>query len=132
MKKHLWKMSVPVTSIFKGPYFKVLPRRECELSFSTELENGGEKIETLVFGAVAAFRCTYLTALGVIGPDLLRESYGAVISVGESAWFQQVRNSHLRYCAPARITPGELQHLMITFDDGPCYEFICETFDVVA
>jgi hypothetical protein len=131
MNEKLWKMSVSVTSIIKGPYFRVLPSRQCEVSFSIESEGGGEKTEALLFAAVEAFRCTYLTSLGAIDADLRRQSYGAVISVRESTWLDTVRESYIQYCASARLTAGKLQHLVITFDDGPCYEFICESFKAV-
>ena len=106
----------------------MLPRRQCEISFSIESEAGSERTESLFFDVVVAFRCTYLTSLNMIDSELRRQSYGAVISVGESSWLDKVKENHRQYCAAALLTAGELQHLMITFDDGPCYEFICEGF----
>jgi hypothetical protein len=131
MNKNLWKISVPVTSIVKGPTFRALPKRQCEISFSIESEAGSERTESLFFDAVVAFRCTYLTSLNMIDPELRRQSYGVVISVGESPWLDKVKENHLQYCASAQRTTGELQHLMITFDDGPCFEFVCEGFKAI-
>lgn len=88
-------------------------------------------MEALLFDEVEAFKCTYLRSLGSIGQDLRRQSYGTVISIFESLWLQEVKQCYIDYCASARLTPKELQHLMITFDDGPCYEFICGAFKAV-
>jgi hypothetical protein len=131
MNKTLWKLEVPVTSIIRGPSLKVLPTRQCEISFSVEAKDGGEKIEALVFDDVEAFKCTYLTSLGSVGQDLRRQSYGALISIPESPWLREVKQCYTDYCTSARLTPKNLQHLMITFDDGPCYEFICGAFKTV-
>ncbi|TAM81700.1 MAG: hypothetical protein EPN47_13260 [Acidobacteria bacterium] len=124
-------MSVPVASIIKGPFLKVLPKRQCEISFSIEASDGGEKVEGLLFEAVEAFKCTYLPSLGSTSQDLRRQSYGALISVGESPWLEEVKKSYGDYCSSARLVPKELHHLMITFDDGPCCEFICGAFKTI-
>ena len=128
MNKTLWKLPVPVTSIVKGPFLKVLPKRQCEISFSIEASDGGEKMEALLFDEVEVFKCTHLKSLGSVSQDLRRQSYGAVISVSESPWLREVKQPYIDYCASALLPPKELQHLMITFDDGPCYEFICGVF----
>ena len=131
MNKILWKLPVSVTSIIKGPSLKVLPKRQCEISFSIEASDGGGKMEALLFDEVEAFKCTHLKSLGSVSQDLRRQSYGAVISIFESPWLREVKQSYIGYCASAKVTPMELQHLMITFDDGPCYEFICGVFKAV-
>ena len=128
MNKTLWTLPVPVTSIIKGPFLKVLPKRQCEISFSIEANDDEEKMEAFLFDEVEAFKCTHLKSLGSVSQDLRRQSYGAVISILESPWLREVKQSYIDYCASARLTPRELQHLMITFDDGPCYEFICGLF----
>jgi hypothetical protein len=109
----------------------VLPKRQYEISFSIEAKDGGEQMETLLFDAVEAFKCTHLASLGAIGQDLRRQSYGTIISIPRSPWLQEVKKSYAEYCVSARLTQKELQHLMITFDDGPCYEFICVTFRTI-
>lgn len=122
-------MSVPVSSIIAGPSLRVLPKHQCEISFSVETDDGGTSEEALVFEAVEAFRCTHLASLGSIDRDLRHHSYGTLISLPESAWLEVVRRSYVEYCASAQLIPKELHHLMITFDDGPCYEFICGEFN---
>jgi hypothetical protein len=131
MNNTLWKLPVPATSIIKGPFLKVLPKRQYEISFSVEARDGGEKTESLLFDEVEAFKCTHLNSLGSIGQDMRRQSYGTVISISESPWLQETKQCYTDYCISARLTPKDLQHLMITFDDGPCYEFICAGFKAV-
>ena len=128
MNKILWKMPEPATAIIRGPFFKVLPKRQCEISFSIEGEGGGEKWLVLGFDGVEAFKSTYLTSLSSIDMELRRQAYGTLISIDESPWLKKVKESYANYCVSARLAPKELLHLMITFDDGPCYEFICATF----
>jgi hypothetical protein len=128
MNRTLWEIPVPVTSIIRDPVLKERTKRQCEIAFSFEAKTGEEKFETLVFEAVEALKCTYLTSLGSIDRDLRRQSYGSVISISKSPWLEELKKSYIKYCASAKLTPKDLQHLMITFDDGPCYEFICVTF----
>jgi hypothetical protein len=131
MNQTLWKIPVPATGLIRGPDFKVLAGRKCEIAFSIEAEDDGETWLTLRFEDVEVFKSTYLTSLGSISQDLRHQAYGAVISISESPWLRQVKQSYTDYCTSARLTPKGLQHLMITFDDGPCYEFICGAFKTV-
>jgi len=129
MSTNLWEMPVPVTAIIRGPFFKVLLKRRCEISFSIEGENGGEKWLSLLFEGVEAFKATYLKALGSVDRELRKQAYGCLVSVEGSSWLGEVKKSYSEYCAASHQTPGELLHLMIHFDDGPCYEIICERFE---
>jgi hypothetical protein len=131
MNTTLWQLGAPVTSIIRGPSFKVLPKRTCQIAFSVEAKDGGEEIKALVFEDVQAFKCTHLASLGSVSQGLRRESYGALISISGSPWLREVNPSYTDYCISARLTPKDLQHLMITFDDGPCYEVICGNFKAV-
>lgn len=62
-------------------------------------------------------------------------AYDKIVDLGETSWLAEVRNQ-LRQCGEEALTsfsytlPDQLSHLMINFDDGPCYEFICESFQV--
>jgi hypothetical protein len=129
MNKTIWKMPVPVTGLIRGPHFTALGKRKCEISFSIEPEDGAEKWLSLQFGGVEAYKCTYLASLGSINRTLRTEAYGMVISIEESQWLSDIRHSYGAYCGKRGQKPGELQHLMICFDDGPCYELICSTFE---
>jgi len=128
MNRTLWKLPVPATAIIQGPFFKVLPKRQCEISFSIEAEKGGEKTMVLLFEGVEAFKCTYLASLGSINHQLFREAYANLISLEDSPWLTEVRRARTEYHARMPKQPKEPHHLMICFDDGPCYEIICENF----
>lgn len=122
-------MPVPVTGIYRGVYFKALPKRECEISFSIEADDGSEKWIRLLFSDVEIYKCTYLAALRSINRELRTQAYGKVISVGASAWLADINTGYQEYHKRRPTKPKVLQHLMICFDDGPCYEFICVNFE---
>lgn len=128
MNTNLWSAPVPLTAIMQGPFFEVLAQRRCEIRFSVEGEDGSAEWLTLGFEGVEAFKCTYLTSLGSVDRDLRKQAYGTVISIESSRWLTEVQQSYTEYCRAARVVPNELRHLMICFDDGPCYEFICSKF----
>lgn len=130
MKNILWKLPVPTTGIIRGPAFSVLPRRECEIALSFEGSDGDEKWQRLRFKDVEAFKCTFLSALDSIDQDLCRDAYGTLISVERSSWLAETEKSHRAYCRLAGQQPKVLQLLMICFDDGPCYEIICNQFHI--
>jgi len=125
----LWKVP-PVTPITRGPYLKVLPKREYEISFLVESENGGEKPHSLKFVEVEAFKCTHMKALGSVPREVRQNSYFALIEVENSPWFKEVSGAHETYCASAKLKPPRLKHLVMTFDDDPCFEFICAGFRI--
>ena len=68
---------------------------------------------------VEALKCTHFPAcLGV-----LPSSYGALVSVPDSPWLKSIRE------VVAKVRDAtDLKHLAISFDDGPCYEAICQSF----
>jgi hypothetical protein len=43
MNDPIWKMPVTVSELVRGPDFKELPRRKCEILFSIEGDRGEEK-----------------------------------------------------------------------------------------
>jgi hypothetical protein len=128
MNKILWKLPVPATAIVRGPFFNVLPKRQCEISFSLETESGEDEMTSIVFVGVESFKCTFLASLGSIDNQLLRESYGTLISLEESQWMTEVGECCSKYYSLSLKQPKIVQHMMISFDDGPCYEIICEDF----
>jgi hypothetical protein len=130
MSRMLWTLPVPPTAIMQGPVFRERLKRDCELRFSIEAEDGSELWMALVLEGVESYRCVYLTSGGVVNQNLSREAYGALVSVSASAWLVQVEAAYLAYPRLANWTPKKLQHLMIGFDDGPWYEFICTGFRV--
>lgn len=129
MDTNVWKMPVPVTAIYRGPSLTVLPRRQCEIAFSIEDEREGERTITLRFEGVEAFKCTYLTALGSVDRDLFKKAYGNLIEVENSSWLREIEKARNEYHSRMPQTPKRVRHLMICFDDGPCYEIVCEAVE---
>ena len=78
----------------------------------------------LVFEGVEAFKCTYQDACT---PEMIEDSYDKAVDVGPSEWLRSVQGQLISYGSQS---VDELKHLMIYFDDGPCYEFICQAFRV--
>jgi hypothetical protein len=128
MNTILWKMQLPVSSVIRGPEFLDLGKRECEIRFSVEGEDGTEKWLALCFTGIEVWKCTYLTSLGSVNQKLRQEAYGALIRVESSSWLSDVNRSYREHFAKMPDKVKELQHLMFCFDDGPCYEFICAEF----
>lgn len=52
-------------------------------------------------------------------------AYGKLVSLN-SAWLDEVQSIREK----DQATISDLQHLMITFDDGPCYEIICRSWSI--
>jgi hypothetical protein len=51
-------------------------------------------------------------------------AYDTLVDLGETEWLTHVREQ----LATDADDLSELRHLMIYFDDGPCFEFICKSF----
>ena len=71
----------------------------------------------LVFDGVEAYKTTYYHARG---PETL-EAYDRLVSLGATSWLAEISACLERY----GDSLAGLEHLMIDFDDGPCYEMIC-------
>ena len=87
-----------------------------------ESEDGGEERLKLVFEGVEAYKSTYLTSCSA---EMFNIAYGKLVTLGATPWLGEVLKSR----AEAIQSSTELQHLMICFDDGPCYEVICVRFN---
>jgi hypothetical protein len=121
MSTELWKLPVPATSLVKGPDFSVLPKRQCEISFHIEGSDGKAVRIGLLFDGVEAFKCTYLTTCTA---EMFNTAYAKLVRLGATPWLSEL----LKTYACGRQPPKELQHLMICFDDGPCFEIVCLSF----
>jgi hypothetical protein len=99
-------------------------KRQCELSYYAESDDGDRKI-AVIFDGVEAYRCTYMTALRV---EMIRIAYDQIARLGETDWLTEVRLPVEEFHSRRRTAPPSLQHLMVCFDDGPCYEIICTGF----
>jgi len=120
MSETLWKLPVPASALLRSPAFAPLPKRQCELSFPIESDEGETRV-ALLFEGVEAYKCTYLTSCSA---EMFNTAYGKLVRLGATAWLSEV----LKVYSKSSQTPKELQHLMICFDDGPCYEIICTSF----
>ena len=98
-----------------------LPKRQCELSFHIETDDGGDKRINLVFEGVEAYKCTHLSSCSA---EMFNTAYGKLVRLGVTPWLGEVLGSSAKTSQPSR----DLQHLMICFDDGPCFEIICVRF----
>jgi Xaa-Pro aminopeptidase len=115
MSIELWKLPVAPTALIRSPSFAVRPKRQCEISLEFE-GSSGLVSNKLLFEDVEAFRCTYLTFCTA---EMFNTAYGKVVRLdANTQWLTEIKS------------PTELQHLMVCFDDGPCYEFICAGFRV--
>lgn len=120
-------MPVPSSALTRGPSFSVLLKRECEISFYSESDDG-EKKSSIVFEDVEAFKCTRMPARSV---EMINTAYDKLVQLEGSQWLMEVKTNSADYYAKRQATPKELKHLMICFDDGPCYEFICGGYRLV-
>jgi hypothetical protein len=125
-----WQLTVPSTSFVVSPLFESRPRRVCALSWKYEANSEFVKLpkegiirQELVFGGVAAFKCTFER---LCGAELINLAYDAVVDLGETEWLAALRARSEGLLV--RNIP--LRHVAIFFDDGPCYEFICERVQV--
>jgi hypothetical protein len=121
MPETLWELPVPATQI-QWPNFIERPRRECELSLETDEELGVSQRFYIRFEGVEVYRCTYMTSMTA---EMIEAAYGKLVQLGMTQWLTEVLKTYRDYCAHANVAAKELQHVMICFDDGPCYEVIC-------
>jgi hypothetical protein len=111
-----------------GPVLTQLPKRQLEICFYIEGKDAAEKRIALVFDEVESFKCTYLHSLEL---EMIENAYGKLVRLNNNPWLVRVLQQYNKYYEDARRTPKELRHLMICFDDGPCFEFICVGFRYV-
>ena len=117
----LWSLPVPSTSLLDGgPMLEKRLGRELAIKFSYETEEGPNESRALVFRGVEAFKCTYLGARSAA----MLTAYDTLVDCGVTSWLTELRENLVR----AGADVGELQHMMINFDDGPAYEVVCRSF----
>lgn len=125
MAEIVWKTTTPSTAFHKGVVFSKLSGRKCSLEYSYEGEEDSSVIsEKLVFGEVESFKCTYFSACSI---EMI-EAYDKIIDVGSSNWLAEIKHN----LSETEADSSDLKHFRIYFDDGPCYEFICRSFDVLS
>ena len=123
MLNNLYELPVPSTALLSGVSLQILPKRTVALMCDYEDESDEIISLKLVFEGVEAFKCTYYKACK---EELIKAAYDKVVDIGASDWFTEITER----LSGAVIDVPALQHLVIYFDDGPCYEFICREFRV--
>jgi hypothetical protein len=113
----LWRLPVAASAVMTGPVFIELPRRSCELRLTVEGDDGTPVVEKLEI-----HKCTFMASCT---EEMFNLAYGRLISI-ESRWLAEIRETGRK----TQEIKEALKHLMITFDDGPCYEFICRSWGV--
>ena len=120
----LFTLPVPSTALLRSPEFEMGLGRKCRLKYVYEFNQTSELIEdTLEFDGVESFKITYYTANSL---DVF-QAYGKLIEMHKSEWLDEIR---LNLQSSKSDTNG-LKHFRIYFDDGPCYEFIARTIEVL-
>ena len=120
--KELWQLPVAASALLHSPEFVILRRRECALRLLFEGGDGNTKAIALQFTGVESYKCTFVSSCTAVMFNL---AYGKLVSL-KSTWLDEVRSAGKKDEAAIEV----LQHLMITFDDGPCYEVICRSWSV--
>jgi uncharacterized protein (DUF433 family) len=117
----LWTLPVAPTSLTAEPVLTLLPRRTYQL----RLEWGSAQDPVtcaLEFRGVISQCTTFLFGLS---EGMLDSDYGRLVDMGSSDWLAKAT------ATPRRELQGKsIRHLRISFDDGPCYEFLCESHSI--
>ena len=113
----LWKLPGP-SSGCAGVEFHQLGGRECLLSCIFDLD--GSDTFHMTFAGVESYKATFYMACTI----QMRDAYDRIVELGPTPWLEEVSAQLSR----SGEDNSGLQHLMIYFDDGPCYEFICRSF----
>jgi hypothetical protein len=119
----LWKLPVPSSALSSGgARLEIREKRSAAIKLEYEDEDGILKEDTLVFQGIEAFKCTYYRARGVSA----LQAYDHLIDRGSTNWLAEISGNLQQNGSRAE----GLHHLMIDFDDGPCFEFLCRGFQI--
>ncbi len=122
MIETVWTLPVTSTGLDYEADFQMLAGRACSLTCGYAIDDNRAVKLNLLFDGVEAFKCTHYHACTL---DMI-EAYDEVVDRGSTEWLGSIRERLSRYDENV----SKLRHLMIYFDDGPCYEFICKEFRV--
>jgi hypothetical protein len=76
--------------------------------------------QSLSFSGVVAHRCIYDV---LCEGELITLAYDNLVDLGETNWLAALRAGSEK----VHFGGGKsLKHLAIFFDEGPCFEFVCE------
>lgn len=125
----LWETPVPSTSFIQDTKLEMRGGREVAVLYSYESEDEVSVVminEEIIFTGVEAFKVTYYNARDILsGP-----AYDKIVDCGETEWYLHIiaQLNEREQFGNSRTLLKDLVHLMINFDDGPCYEIICHSF----
>lgn len=120
MGTQLWKLPYPSSARAKDESSQE-GGRLCLVAclFDEDRTDGFE----FAFEGVEAYMVTYYNACP---GELSSEAYDRVLDLGVTPWLSEIASRLSTYGTDVKT----LRHLMIYFDDGPCYEFLCRGFKV--
>ena len=117
MRHDLWKLPDPSSGRARVEMHQPGGRACSVICFFDPTQNDGYE---LVFDEVEACKVTFHSACTLE----MREAYDQVVELGPTEWLYDI----LKKLSGEGGDGLGLRHLMIYFDDGPCYEFICRSF----
>ncbi len=121
----LFTLPVTSTALLSDAKFTMHSQRKCSLEYSYESEKDFSVVfEQIIFDGVESFKCTYYKSCSI---EMI-EAYDKVLKVENSTWLEEI----IRNLSNAQADARNLKHLRIYFDDGPCYEFVCQSFEVIS
>ncbi len=125
MVMEVWRLPAHSTVLVEEPELVFKLGRECAVSYQSEDDFNSELKSYLTFEDVQALKVNYL---GSVRVDIIRAAYDRLVDWGESSWLLEIRTMCSGFFAMRNNDPVSLKHLVIYFDDGPSYEFICTGF----
>lgn len=120
MSETIWRLPQPSTSVVEHPTVTRLPRKELALSFALQSEDQEEPVRfRILFSGVESFKWTSLSSCSEV---MIKSAYDRLVDCGNTPWLEECATISARVLGSTR----RLSHLRIFFDDGPCFEAICE------
>ena len=120
--KEIFTLPVPSTALVKSPEYHQGLRRSDVISCEYEDAVRQEVVKlSLIFKDTWAVKITYYTANEA---PIIPIAYDKVVDFGDTTWLKMIKST----IATNRGSFETLRHFGIFFDDGPFYEFICESF----
>ena len=122
MNQLVWTLPVPSTALLEFTNLTVVSPQICVIDCEYEGDDAIVSLK-LIFDEVESYRVTFHEACN---SEMINLSYDVVADVGSSDWLSLVALSIKGHGGNAQ----GIRHLMIYFDEGPGYEFICRAFRV--
>ena len=121
MPKEIYSLPIP-SSWIGSPKFFARPKRLCEIVCENrEVEKSEIKQVSLKFNNCWAVKFTYYVANDA---ELISLTYDKVVDFGATDWLLKIKSN----IAINKVQIEQIRHFAIFFDDGPLYEFVCESF----